>query len=197
MLGTFFLHSFSLHPGGVGRISPDKRCTVTLSVHLSVHLSVLPFPPSFLLPSIHLSIHFFFIQCLLSICSEPGTFLSPRDRSLGTDQDRTLGAFSCQRSIFPASSLFPGDGQGESGRWGMPRVAWGVCVALRAIVFNFISVRDNKRSKTSSGRKTRTFIQFERKTHVVGKSGLICALRSRTRCKKGNRWTLHGFSRNN
>lgn len=59
-------------------------------------------------------------------------------------------------------------------------------VALCAIVFNFVFVRDNKRSKTSPGRKTRTFIRFERKTHVVGKSSLIRALRSRNRCEKGN-----------
>lgn len=75
--------------------------------------------------------------------------------------------------------------EGCAGWHGMPDR-----VALSAMVFNFVFVRDNKRSKTSPGRKTRTFIRFERKTHVVGKSSLLCALRSRNRCEKGNQWTL-------
>lgn len=38
----------------------------------------------------------------------------------------------------------------------------------------------------SPGRKTGTFIQFERKTYVVGRPGLICARRTRSGCRKGS-----------
>lgn len=149
-------------------------------VHPPICLSICP---SFRHPSIHASLPLIFTEhllCTRHTAERLGT-------EPGASQDRTPG-LSPIRAPYLLFFVSSGTALVERGGAQMVPDRAAPC-AIRVALFQFKTTEDLK--KCLQGEKQE---QFEGKTYIAGKPGLICALRTRSRCRKGSHRRLRAAS---